>query len=223
MDRNSTLDSANSFAASYDEYIQNCQWVGPDILFGLMYEFIRPGQTLLDIGIGTGLSSRHFSSFGLAVYGIDFAEEMLNISRNKGIARELKCVNLTADEPWFENRTFDHVVSHAVFHLIGELDTVFEQSARCISPNGHFGFTYERYIDSGDGYRETSIPGLYEKQIEHSGILAYRHSELYILDLLDRNGFKPCKKTEFLAFVDEKMQSRTYFNLIIAKKQGNDK
>jgi predicted TPR repeat methyltransferase len=222
MDRNSTLDSANSFAPSYDEYIRNCQWVGPDILFGLMYEYIRPGQTLLDIGIGTGLSSRLFSTFGLGVYGIDFAEEMLNISRNKGIARELKCVDLTDGEPWFENRTFDHIVSHAVFHLIGELDNVFEQSARLIKPDGLFGFTYERYRDSGDGYRGTSIPGLYEKQVEHSGILAYRHSELYILDLLDRCGFQICKKTEFLAFVDEKMQSGTYFNLIIAKKQGND-
>ena len=49
MNKRTTIDSANDFVQNYDDYIQNCQWIGTDILFGLMYEYIKTSQTLLDI------------------------------------------------------------------------------------------------------------------------------------------------------------------------------
>jgi len=36
-----------------------------------------PSEKLLDIGIGTGLASIHFSDVGLWVYGLDVSQEML--------------------------------------------------------------------------------------------------------------------------------------------------
>jgi hypothetical protein len=49
MNSEKTINSANDFAPSYDDYIKNCQWVGADILFGMMYENLQPNQRLLDI------------------------------------------------------------------------------------------------------------------------------------------------------------------------------
>jgi ubiquinone/menaquinone biosynthesis C-methylase UbiE len=75
IDSKKTIDSANDFAPNYDDYIRNCQWIGTDILFGLMFEYINPNQKLLDIGIGTGLSSILFKQAGLQIYRIRWAHQ----------------------------------------------------------------------------------------------------------------------------------------------------
>jgi predicted TPR repeat methyltransferase len=219
MNSRTTINSANDFAQNYDNYIQNCYWFGTDILFGLMYEYISSKQTLIDLGIGTGLSSRLFKQFGLTIYGIDGAEEMIKVCQNKGLAKELRQVDLAKNEVWFENKTFDNVVSHGVFHLIGDLKHIFKQTSLILDNNGCFGFTYEGVRDSADDYKESSIAGLFERQNLLTGINVFRHTDKYIFELLDSNGFQLLKQTEFLAFVDSNTKTKTYFNAIVAKKK----
>ncbi len=218
MNSRTTINSANDFAHNYDDYVKNCQWVGADILFGLMYEYINLNQTFLDIGIGTGLSSKIFKQYGLIIYGIDGAEEMIKICQNKGIAEELRQVDLTKDDVWFENRTFDHVVSHGVFHLIEDLNYIFKQTSKVLNKNGCFGFTYEELRNQADDYKESSTVGIYQRQNKQSGVNSYRHTENYIIEQIYKNGFELLKKTEFLAFVDSKTKIKIYFNAIIVKK-----
>ena len=218
MDSKRTIDSANKFAHYYDDYISNCNWIGTDILFGLMYEYLIPNQSLLDIGIGTGLSSKLFNQYGLAIYGIDGSEEMIKISRNKNIAKDIRQVDLNQNDTWwFENKIFDHIISHGVFHLIGDLNQIFKETSKILSKNGCFGFTYEGLNNSTEDYKESSIEGIYEYQNFQSGIKTFRHTENYIFGLIEINGFQILKMTSFLAFVDSNTKQRTYFNVIIAK------
>jgi hypothetical protein len=49
--------SPASVAAAYDARAQEYDWRGPEVAFGLSYRYVQPGESLLDIGIGTGLSS----------------------------------------------------------------------------------------------------------------------------------------------------------------------
>jgi predicted TPR repeat methyltransferase len=219
MNSEKTINSANNFAPNYDDYIRNCQWIGTDILFGLMYENIKPNQILLDIGIGTGLSSKLFKLTGLQIYGIDGSSKMAAICQSKGIADKLKVVDLTMNDTWFDNVKFDIVISHGVFHLIGNLEPIFHQAFSVLKKNGYFGFTYERKSDSIDDYRESSTRGLFERENEQSGIKVFRHTEKYIAGLLKSKGFRLLKQTEFLAFVDSNTNVKTYFNLIIAQKK----
>lgn len=67
----------------YDKKIKEYGWVGSEIAFGLAYEYTSPGQTILDIGIGTGLGSVLFHKAGMVVYGLDNSEAMLDICRGK--------------------------------------------------------------------------------------------------------------------------------------------
>jgi predicted TPR repeat methyltransferase len=219
IDSKKTIDSANSFAPNYDDYIRNCQWIGTDILFGLMFEYINPSQTLLDIGIGTGLSSRLFKQVGLRIYGLDGSSKMIDICQRKGIAYKLKEVDLTKNDIWFENVIFDHIISHGVFHLIGNLESIFHQSYSLLKTNGCFGFTFEKINGTIDNYEESAIKGLFERENKPSGIKVFRHTEKYVLELLTLNGFKLLKQSEFLAFNDSNTNTKTHFNVIIAQKK----
>lgn len=218
MSSEKIINSVNNFAPNYDDYVQNCHWVGTDILFGLMYENIQLNQTLLDIGIGTGLSSKLFKQAGLKIYGVDGSSKMIEICKEKGFADKLKVVDLTKNNIWFENKKFDHIISHGVFHLIGNLNPIFQQSFSLLNSNAYFGFTYEGISDALDDYKESSITGIFERKNMQSGIKVFRHTDKYILERMESNGFQLFKKTEFLAFVDSNTNTRTYFNVIIAKK-----
>lgn len=219
LDSKKTIDSANDFAPNYDDYIRNCQWIGTDILFGLMFENIKPNQKLLDIGIGTGLSSILFKQVGLQIYGLDGSSKMIDICQSKGIADKLKVVDLTKNDNWFESIKFDHVISHGVFHLIGSLESIFKQTYSVLNSNGCFGFTFEKMNDTIDNFEESATVGLFERKNEKSGINVFRHTEKYVLGLMKLNGFHLLKQTEFLAFVDSNTNKKTHFNVIIAQKK----
>jgi predicted TPR repeat methyltransferase len=219
IDSKKTIDSANDFAPNYDDYIRNCQWIGTDILFGLMFENINPNQKLLDIGIGTGLSSILFKQAGLRIYGLDGSSKMIDICQSKGIADKLKVIDLTQNDIWFEDVRFDHVISHGVFHLIGNLESIFHQTYSVLKTNGCFGYTFEKINDTIDNYEESAIKGLFERENKQSGIKVFRHTEKYVLELMKLNGFQLLKQTEFLAFKDSNTNTKTHFNVIIAQKK----
>jgi ubiquinone/menaquinone biosynthesis C-methylase UbiE len=65
----------------------------------------RKGETLLDVGCGTGYFSLYFSQNDLQVVGLDCSEDMLNIARQKG--NRLPLVMGDAHRLPFPDETFD--------------------------------------------------------------------------------------------------------------------
>ena len=82
--------NGSSLASHYDSKAEEYNWRGPEVVFGLSYSFVNPGESVLDIGIGTGLGSALFHKAGLHVYGMDVSTEMLDACRSKGFATDLK-------------------------------------------------------------------------------------------------------------------------------------
>jgi ubiquinone/menaquinone biosynthesis C-methylase UbiE len=83
-------------AQTYDEICLQVESHAHEVLFGLAFEYINSGEALLDVGVGTGVSSKLFHKAGLAIYGVDNSEEMLAVCREKGFAKELKKHDLCA-------------------------------------------------------------------------------------------------------------------------------
>jgi len=103
---------------------------------------LQPGQSLLDIGCGTGeVLYRLHKKFGDAVslYGIDPSDDMLDVARYK--LQKSKNITLetgTGEELRFPSASFDWVVSSLMFHHI-PLDSkraTIRESHQVLKPEG---------------------------------------------------------------------------------------
>ncbi len=76
----------------------------------------HPGESVLDLGIGTGNLALLFTAKGCDIWGIDFSVEMLALAKVKLPGAVLTCQDLRKTlPPDFEHR-YDHIVSAYTFH-----------------------------------------------------------------------------------------------------------
>jgi predicted TPR repeat methyltransferase len=184
MSTNAT--SHDAYASDYDAQVQayNCHM--GDVLFGLCYEFARPGQRLLDAGIGSGLSAQLFAQAGLEVHGMDFSPTMLDICRAKQVAVDLKLHDVT-QAPWpYPPGGFDHLVCCGVLHFIPELDSIFDEAARVLAAGGVFAFTTRQ-----PGGPAASLTPFERRTAGDFEI--FSHTPAYVEALLAQHGFTALK------------------------------
>lgn len=138
MDASSRHDA---YAAEYDQQMQAYACYLPEVLFGLCFDALQPGQRLLEAGIGSGLAGGLFARAGLEVHGFDFSPAMLEICRTKGFAADLKLHDMQ-QIPWpYADGVFDHLVCCGVFHFIPEFESIFLEVRRLLCDGGWFAFT----------------------------------------------------------------------------------
>jgi predicted TPR repeat methyltransferase len=176
----------DAYAATYDADVLAYDCHIADVLFGLCYEYTRPGQRLLDAGVGSGLSAQLFARAGLEIHAFDFSPAMLEICRRKGFAADLKQHDLL-QVPWpYPSGRFDFMVSCGVFHFLADLKAVFDEAERVLAPGGVLAFTTRlpaAPADPGESYR-MHISGDFQ---------VFSHSPAYIQRLLDDHAFTRLK------------------------------
>jgi len=86
------------------------------------------GGRLLDIGCGTGRTTRPFSERGFDVIGIDLSENMINFAKNKHQAIDFRVMDACSLE--FDDGSFDHV-----FFSFNGLDCIhpYPNRKKCLS------------------------------------------------------------------------------------------
>jgi len=182
-------DRCSAVAHEYDRSKQAQGWRGPEVVFGLMSDFLYPGQSVLDIGIGTGLGSRLFHKAGLSVYGMDMSREMLDVCREKHIAEDLKAHDLTVEPYPYATASIHHAVCVGVLNHFEDLGPAFREVSRILKSNGVFGFVVaDREPEEQAGF-----------SVEHadSQTPMFRHSRDQIGDLLDKTAFEFLAEIEF--------------------------
>ena len=192
----------------YDDQVKEYGSFSHDVLFGMSYEYVKAGEKIIDLGIGTWLASIKFSEMGLQVYGIDNSEEMLNVCRTKSFAKDLLNHNLLIDPLPFDTNSFDHAVSCGVFHFFADLTNIFSEAVRLIKPGGIFGFT----ISPGNEERD------FTKMMTGWNVPIFKHSTKYIEALLSNNKMELLKEQRLILKNFDKSTYDMIFSVMIVRK-----
>lgn len=201
MEEKDAISGHDEEAADYDAAVAEYEWYGYDFLFGMAYEYVKPGEGLLDIGIGTGLASAQFARAGLKVTGIDGAPKMLEECRSKGFAEDLRVFDLNSGPLPFADGSFDHAVCCGVLHFFGDISKVFAEVSRVVRPHGVFAFTNRAFDPYVAADAHPAPEGYVDKPVE--GVSIYVHEDGYIERLLSENGFTRLKGAYGLVRMEE--------------------
>ena len=200
MKKSNSIHVHNEQADQYDQQVREYKWFGPEVLFGLTFEYVSPHDRLLDLGIGTGLGSLPFAKVGLKVSGIDGSMEMLKICKSKDFTKDLKQFDIRNTPLPYSNGFFNHVISCGLFQFFGDLEPMVKEISRIIKPGGIFAFTILAQIPEiekkGVSY---NLPEYSEKQSDWDAML-FMHSNRYIEKLLQSCGFDILKELKFLVW-----------------------
>jgi predicted GNAT superfamily acetyltransferase/SAM-dependent methyltransferase len=211
-------DAARTAARAYDDEAEAVGWHGPEVVFGLAFQYVRPGEAILDLGIGTGLASELFRKAGLRPCGVDVDEDMLSACRAKGFT-DLARHDLTTVPYPFEVASFDHAVCVGVLNFIADPAPVVAEVARVMRPGGMFAFAV------GDR-REGDAPH-YLVRDDSSGraesVSMYRHGEDEVAAWLRASGLTLLRQLTFVVPMDRErtrcIQARAY----VARKDARDR
>jgi len=99
----------------------------------------QPGERVLEVGVGTGISLRHYV-LGVKVDALDFSAAMLKKAQkrlDKGeVVAEVRLHQMDAHKLEFDDDTFDHaVVAHAIA-VVAEPEVVLREMMRVTRPGG---------------------------------------------------------------------------------------
>lgn len=218
MQTGDTIIQDSQSARDYDEQARATGWFGSEVVFGLVYEFIKPGEALLDIGIGSGLSSAPFHKAGLRVFGLDGSSEVLKVCAEKGFAVELKLHDLRQLPLPYPSQFANHLISVAVLNSFGDLRPLFAEFGRVIDEKGILAFTVEEQKPGEAESYPINRVEVSEQPRAESAVLLYRHSQATIEQLLEVNGFGLLKSLEFVAFKYPAENRDVMFKAYVARK-----
>jgi SAM-dependent methyltransferase len=93
------------------------------------------GDSVLEIGCGTGCDLLQFARYGAYAIGIDITERHLRLARERGATQVLRA---NARALPFPAETFDFVYSHGVMHHCEEPEEFVSELIRVLKPGGRF-------------------------------------------------------------------------------------
>jgi len=208
----SLAEKCGRMAEQYDKDKETHRWNGPNVIFGLSFGYVEAGQSILDIGIGTGLGSLLFHKAGLKVYGMDMSSEMLAVCRNKGISEELKIQDLTKTPYPYGESSINHAICVGVLNHFDNIEPVFSEAARILKDKGIFGFIVAD--------RKNDEKAMFE--VEHAGSChkMYRHSYGQILEYTKKTGFQIFRELEFLVPEHNEHEKKKILKAYITSKSA---
>jgi len=156
------------------------------------YAFIRPGDTVVDMGSGAGndcfIAARETGEQG-KVIGIDMTSTMVEKAKKNAAKLGYKNVEFHLSEmentPLEENST-DIVISNCVFNLAPDKGAAFRETFRILRPGGHMSIS--------DIVTDGELPEALQKAAEmYAGCVSGALQETEYLNILKETGFSDIK------------------------------
>ena len=179
--KNCCENGISGYGVDYDTLVEKSGYVIPEVLFGLMYELVQPGSSLLDIATGTGRVAKLFRKAGIVVHGMDKSKNMLKICKHKINYESLAQHDLFSTPYPYESESMNYISCVGILNHVEDLSVIFSESSRILCKGGYFGFM--------TGYRDEGC--LIERTIEHNGgcIQVYDHTDQQINEYMGKCNF----------------------------------
>ena len=106
----------------------------------------QPGQHILDIACGNGLTSRRLATLGARVSAFDFSENLIEKAKARENPNSLityQIIDATSEKELLalEENTFDSALSNMALFDMADIETLFRTLPRLLKPNGMFVFS----------------------------------------------------------------------------------
>lgn len=141
-------DIAESFGSEAERYERTRPTYPPAMVEAIIAA--SPGNRVLDVGIGTGISARLFHKRGCQVLGVEPDERMAELARRSGF--EVEVATFERWEP--KDRTFDLVIAGQAWHwedpLVGAA-----KAAAILAPGGRIALFWNAMVfppELGQGF-----------------------------------------------------------------------
>ncbi|OGA19893.1 MAG: hypothetical protein A3H32_17425 [Betaproteobacteria bacterium RIFCSPLOWO2_02_FULL_63_19] len=187
MDLQSIEKVYRRYAPTYDFYFGAVLQPGRRAVIDAMR--CRPGERILEVGVGTGLSLLLYPR-KVRVVGVDVSSEMLEIAHERKRRHrldhvELRCMD--AERMAFEDGAFDKVVAMYVMSVAPDPRRLLEEMRRVCKHEG------DLYIVNH--FRHTNpLIGLVESMIAPFSSLLGFHPDFSLEDFLERTGLNVAEK-----------------------------
>ncbi len=172
-----------------------------DFYFGALFEpgrravieqmNCRPGQRILEVGVGTGLSLPLYPR-EVQITGIDVSDEMLARARtraeNDGLHHVAALHKMNAEQMRFADDSFDKVVAMYVASVVPYPARLVDEMRRVCKPDG------ELYIVNHFRHANPVIGGVERLIAPLSRLLGF-HPDFSLEDFLDDTGLEVIEQT----------------------------
>jgi SAM-dependent methyltransferase len=113
----------------------------PEKLIGLLsaYSAPRVPELVVDLGSGTGKSSRAWQGKAKSIVGIEPSKEMISMARLQTHAPEVHYVHARAEQTGLPDQCADYIVVSSAIHWM-EPDATLREVKRVLKPEGIFAF-----------------------------------------------------------------------------------
>lgn len=187
-----------------------------ELIFGLCFEYVKQGDPLLDLGIGTGLSSIPFVKAGMEIFGLDGSAAMLKECEKKRFAKELKEHDVENVPLPYSDEKFQIVICCGMLHSFGDFAPIAKDVQRILQPGGVFAFSIA-VLDSDTEKKDSKNPANFSQSISAWNTPIFQHSDQYVSDLVKKTGFTIEKEQKILVETGEK-DEEMLFGMIVLKK-----
>jgi len=172
------------YAKRYDFYFGALFQPGRKAVINRMH--CQPGERILEVGVGTGLSLPLYPS-GVQVTGIDISEEMLACARARAARDQLEQVaallRMDAEHMVFRDDSFDKVVAMYVVSVVPSPAQLVAEMRRVCRPGG------ELYIVNHFQHAHPLVAGIERRLAPLSRLLGF-HPDFPLENFLQETGLE---------------------------------
>ena len=182
------------YAGGYDLYFGQILQPGRRAIIERMH--CRPGERILEVGIGTGLSLRLYPP-QVQVYGIDICTEMLCRAKARVLREEMPqaagLCRMDAERMGFADGSFDKVVAMYVVSVVPEPWRLVDEMRRVCKPQG------ELFIVNHFQHPSPVVAGVEKLVAPLSGFLGFQPN-LSLKDLVAETELEVMEQSPVNAF-----------------------